>query len=535
MFQLILASSILCLLILLGDILNLIQMFFNKDERYGTATLETKSRHLSMFNKGIAVNASKRMTQKNSQSHVFLASPSGSNKTQGFVLPNVLKLNQSMVIIDIKGEIHELCSGYLAKNNFKIINLDLGNIQHSARYNPLCRIKDDSGVRKFCELIYEMGNRNAKTELVWRIGAIEIMEIVLKALLHAPAQYQTMNNLIQLLNAVPTDPQLPTRMDKVLPFIVAYSQGNMNIDTVKRYVEFRNRPINLQSGQKTGAVSALTQFNTYSMKQIMEADDFDFQLLRKQKTAIFLKLPIAQQTAFTPLLTLFFNDLFDFLLSTPYEKGDQNIYILGEEIANIPRIPNLPALISLVRSQKVSVSLVCQTIDKLIEIYGKDDCNNILGNCSSQLIFGGSLSIHDLEYYSKLIGVGSHQELDTITGQMQTTKRPVLTLDEIRRLPADKLLYLFRNENAALVDLNPLYKDYMLQFKAGLRSKGGRLVPSYQPIHHTARPLIDPLYYDLEKLWEQAWLTETPSAITSVTNEDSDGKEQQSGLVTATE
>jgi len=72
-------------------------------------------------------------------------------------------------------------------------------------------------------------------------------------------------------------------------------------------------------------------------------------------------------------------------------------------------------------------------------------------------------------------------------------------------LPADKLLYLFRNENATLVDLNPLYKDYALQFKAGLRSKGGRLVSSYSPIRQAARPLQDPLYYDLEKLWDQAW------------------------------
>jgi len=46
------------------------------------------------------------------QTHVLVAAPTGSGKGVGVVIPNLLNWNGSAVVLDIKGENHELTSGF---------------------------------------------------------------------------------------------------------------------------------------------------------------------------------------------------------------------------------------------------------------------------------------------------------------------------------------------------------------------------------------------------------------------------------------
>ena len=132
------------------------------------------------------------------------------------------------------------------------------------------------------------------------------------------------------------------------------------------------------------------------------------------------------------------------MLATP-------LHCFLDEFANVGRIPNFDKLIATIRSRKVSVSIILQTIAQLKTMY-KDSWETIVGNCDSVLFLGGNEQ-STTEWLSKLLGKetidirttsdskgtsGSH------TTNYQRTGRELLTPDELAQLDNDKCIYNLR-------------------------------------------------------------------------------------------
>lgn len=89
--------------------------------------------------------------------HILLFAPTGSGKGVGFVIPNLLFWENSVVVHDIKGENHELCSGYRKKLGQEVYYwnpADPDGLSHC--YNPLDWISEKPGqmvddVQKICK------------------------------------------------------------------------------------------------------------------------------------------------------------------------------------------------------------------------------------------------------------------------------------------------------------------------------------------------------------------------------------------------
>ncbi|MDE3038784.1 MAG: type IV secretory system conjugative DNA transfer family protein, partial [Pseudomonadota bacterium] len=91
--------------------------------------------------------------------HILLFAPTGSGKGVGFVIPNLLFWQESVVCHDIKMENHELTSGYRKKIGQEVFlwnPADPDGVSHC--YNPLDWISTKPGqmvddVQKICNLI----------------------------------------------------------------------------------------------------------------------------------------------------------------------------------------------------------------------------------------------------------------------------------------------------------------------------------------------------------------------------------------------
>ena len=61
---------------------------------------------------------------------------SGTGKSSGYVIPNILHSEESMIITDTKGILHRLLKGKLEKRGFEVRILDFVNMEKSCSYNP---------------------------------------------------------------------------------------------------------------------------------------------------------------------------------------------------------------------------------------------------------------------------------------------------------------------------------------------------------------------------------------------------------------
>ena len=129
-------------------------------------------------------------------------------------------------------------------------------------------------------------------------------------------------------------------------------------------------------------------------------------------------------------------------------------------------IPDLSRRLSVIRSRNISMSCVFQNLAGLQNRYPLNLWQEILGNCDVQLFLGCTDPL-TAEYVSSRTGLASvavsskSKQLGTwrisnYTPEYRETsgvgKRPVLTPDEVLRLPIDEALVIIRGKKTLKVD-----------------------------------------------------------------------------------
>ena len=157
------------------------------------------------------------------------------------------------------------------------------------------------------------------------------------------------------------------------------------------------------------------------------------------------------------------------------------VHVLGEELTACGTISELSRRISVIRSRNISMSCVFQNLAGLQNRYPQNQWQEILGNCDVQLFLGCTDQL-TAEYVSQRTGIASvavsstSKALSTLrvsdyTPQYRESsgvgKRPVLTPDEVLRLPVDEALVILRGHKVLKVGLLSAPR---LQAVAGVQS-----------------------------------------------------------------
>ena len=142
------------------------------------------------------------------------------------------------------------------------------------------------------------------------------------------------------------------------------------------------------------------------------------------------------------------------------------VHVLGEELTACGTIPDLSRRLSVIRSRNISMSCVFQNLAGLQNRYPLNLWQEILGNCDAQLFLGCTDEL-TAEFISSRTGLASvsvsskSKQLGTwrisnYTPEYRETsgvgKRPVLTPDEVLRLPIKQALVIIRGQKVLKVD-----------------------------------------------------------------------------------
>ena len=96
-----------------------------------------RSKLLSPYNKGVLINGRDRLSVKHSLTHTLILGKSGIGKTSVFFQSNVLRAGtRSFVVSDLDGNMFNKSSGFLQKQGYTVLTLDLKNTLKSGFYNP---------------------------------------------------------------------------------------------------------------------------------------------------------------------------------------------------------------------------------------------------------------------------------------------------------------------------------------------------------------------------------------------------------------
>jgi len=424
----------------------------NKSEGF----ILSKSHYLGTDPKKVKVNK-----------NILVFGGSGSGKTASYVKPNILQKLGSYVITDPKGELYRETSGYLKANGYNVKVLDLVDTEYSNRYNPLAHIRDYSDVDIIAHTIVAGGEGDGggkSADPFWDNTA----KMLLKACIYyvisvLPEEERNLSSCLNIVRAGGSDESIFDRL-----FV-----GELKPDHPgrKEYEGIRVGADKTKQSIAISLVSKLSHFDSPNMQRLTTSNDIDFEELGNRKTAIYVISPDSHST-YNYILTIFYGQLLQRLYALADRCGGalhQPVYLLLDEFANIGKIPDFNQKLSTSRSRLISMSIIVQSIDQLVDLY-KDLHENIIANCDTQL-FLGSQSIKTCEYFSKSLGQTTltfqtksknRDEKDSKTqgytyGE-QRQGRELMTIDELKRLPMDDEIILIRG-------LKPIYAKKAWYYK----------------------------------------------------------------------
>lgn len=400
-------------------------------------------------------------TRLNSNLAVYGAS--GSKKTRAFCMNRILQgaaRKESLIICDPKSELYEKASSYLKSQDYVVKIFNLVSPENSDSWSCLAEVEGQELMAQLFVDVIIKNTSGGKGDHFWDSAEMNLLKaLVLYVDQSYPPETKNMGQVYQLLT-LQSEKELNSLFD-VLP----------NTHPAKApYTLFKQSSDTVRSGVIIGLGSRLQVFQSELIKKITARDEIDLELPGQKPCAYFL-VTSDQDSTFDFLASLFLS--FAFIKLVRY--ADKNceggrllvpVHVLGEELTACGTIPDLSRRLSVIRSRNISMSCVFQNLAGLQNRYPNNLWQEIIGNCDIQLFLGCTDPL-TAEFVSSRTGLASvavssqskelgSWRISNYTPEFRETssvgKRPVMTPDEVLRLPIDEALIIVRGKKALRVD-----------------------------------------------------------------------------------
>jgi len=419
----------------------------NKNNHSYNAEWGQSFEHLSRFNQGFAITGSKALTKNISHENVFLCGPTGSGKSSIAIISSAASLakgKSSIIFNDVSNEVFERTSTFLAEKGYQIMRLDFSNSKKSETFNPLLECESISDIQKVATLILRNSIGSAKGDPFWDQSAIMLISLFARYLVfHTEPEFRTLQNVLRLIETFAVNGEA---IDKLF-----VNTGDSELlSSYKATIVVGDKT--LQSVIITARTS-LSLFCDPEVCRTTATNSIDFSLLRKQPVALYVCNPLKDLIYFKPLSALFFQSLFNHVLSRIPGKDERSIFFVIDEAATM-KFPDLSITISNIRKFKAGILLCMQDEMALISQYGQAEAHQIKTNCGTQVYLKGQ-PLHTAKELSQILGKHTH-----VNDKGVEKIRELFTPDEIRM--CDDTIILINNKAPLKCRTVPYYKNMWL-------------------------------------------------------------------------
>ena len=370
-----------------------------------------------------------------SDTHTIIFGSTGSMKTRrlGMPLINIFAMaGESFIATDPKGELYDKTSGLVAAKGYQTFVLNLRDYSHSHFWNPLMIAHSMSHhgnidgaisqLNDFLGAIAEPHRKSTKdpyfSELSYQLALAHLLFFIETS---SPAEA----NLYNYANFCATETS-PEAVERISNYVAKGSIAHTNYKGV-----LANKNATNTFGNIVAGVSAF--INTFiiqkSLCQILSNSSFDVREIGTTKTAIYIIVP-DEKTTLHFLVTAFIKQTYEALIykaqQFPNKKLPVRVNFVLDEFANIPAIPDMPAMISAARSRNMRFFLMVQGMRQLCCKYG-EYAHTIKGNCENWVF----LTSREYELLQEISNLCGNTVSDFSDDKIKS--KPLISISELQR------------------------------------------------------------------------------------------------------
>jgi type IV secretion system protein VirD4 len=434
---------------------------------------EVERTGLLMDSTGVYVGAWKdaranklRYLRHDGPEHIMAFAPTRSGKGVGLVLPTLLSWPHSAVIYDIKGENWALTAGWRRQEagnhavKFEPSALD----GTSARFNPLAEVRvgtdrEVADMQNIMTMIVDPDGKGLQDH--WQKSAQALLVAVGLHVLYAERS-KTLSGVLAFISE-------PTRtLEASMKFMLDTDHdltgpGWPNPDGSPNFChpvvaaaarDMLNKAPEEQSGVASSAIAYLTLYRDPIVMRNTEVSDFAISDLMNdaKPVSLYLVVPPSDKDRLRPLIRLVVNQIVRGLTEKmEFQDGrsvagyKHRLLLMLDEFPSLGKLDVFQESLAFIAGYGLKAYLIIQDISQLWTAYGKDE--SIFSNCHVRVAYAPN-KIETAELLSKMAGTAtivkkSHSYSGTLfasksslSTSTQETQRPLLTADEVMRLPA---------------------------------------------------------------------------------------------------
>ena len=497
---------------------------------YGSArfarTSEVRDAGLLQADAGVYVGALRerdrlRYLRDDGPSHCLAFAPTRSGKGVGLVVPTLLGgWTESAIVHDLKAENAQLTARWRGEVlRHRVLRFDptaggageteSGEVEKEpwarVRYNPLDAIRlgelEVRDAQNVARIVMDPGDGSEDGGVHWtETGADFLTALILHVLYARPSA--TLRECLDLI-ATPGVPietlcnemidtvhdahgqrgwRVPggDEMTRTHPTVSAGAQALLSkspneassvVSTVRRCLQLFADPV----------VARMTESSDFTVESFVEDE---------QRTTLYLTVPPADLRRTRVLMRLLLQQVLHRLTESlevrSEGEGDRRrLLLLLDEFAALGRMPFLHDGLGYIAGYGIKAYIVVQDLEQIRALYGRDEA--ISSNCDVRIAFRPN-RLETARILSEMSGTRTvHRETRTYTGSRlspwlghviaaeQETQRPLLTPDEVLRLPEDAALIFAPNAPPILGAKIRFYEDPTFRARADLAQDGEAL------------------------------------------------------------
>ncbi|MGI4775904.1 MAG: type IV secretory system conjugative DNA transfer family protein [Janthinobacterium lividum] len=430
-----------------------LQFFLPKEKVYGDANWASQSeieRASLRSEHGMLLGKdSKGYFVADGFQHALLFAPTGSGKGVGFVIPNLLFWDHSVVVHDIKLENHGLTSGWRAKQGQKVYVWEPSNpdgITHC--YNPLDWVSTKPG--QMVDDVQKISNLIMPEKDFWNNEARSLFLGIVLYLIADPTKVKSFGEVVRTMRSDDVVYNLAVVLDTLGKIIhpVAY----MNI------AAFLQKADKERSGVISTLNSSLELWANPLIDSATASSDFNIQDFKRNRTTVYVGLTPDNIQRLQKLMQVFYQQATEFLSRKMPDIKEEpyGVMFLLDEFPTLGKMETFKAGIAYFRGYRVRLFLIIQDTQQLKGTYEEAGMNSFLSNSTYRITFAAN-NYETANLISQLCGNKTVQQasfskpiffdlnISTRTQNVSQVQRALLLPQEVIQLPKDEQIVLIES------------------------------------------------------------------------------------------
>lgn len=342
--------------------------------------------------------------------NVIVLGGSGTGKTRGYVMPNLLNADgtYNYFVIDTKGEISKNCGKYLESKGYEVKVFNILEMDKSNHYNPFCYLKNDNDIETLVNNFYSATTPKgaSSSDPFWDKAAMMLMKAIVSYLFYeGDEDDKNFATVMDMLRAA----ALQDEDDTETPLDIIFNElaeRDPEHQALKYYRNYRQGGGKTLQGIQITLASRLEKFNLESVANLTLYDDLELEDFGNKKMVIFGVVPDSD-TSYNFLISMMYQQMFQTLERVADKtKGGRlkhPVHFFLDEFANTHMADNFETVLATCRSRGFGMSIILQSIAQLKVLYKEGAHEGIMGNCDITLYLGGN-EPSSFEYVSKRLG-----------------------------------------------------------------------------------------------------------------------------------